>query len=127
MFPLTIINISRHTQFFPPKRKKFCTTEHQTQAPQPPSSSHHCNGLKEDIGQRWITAFLHPSTDLYAMIKNCILPIDVLALTAGLESKSFCLAAVLPSPVSGFANHVNNSCSVKKHFVISVNSKKRLC
>lgn len=134
--PLTITNISRYTHFLPPKRKKLCTTKdtkrralgaaltarHPNQ--QATLSSQQCNGLKEDTRQCWIRVFLHSSTVLYAMIKSCILSINILALTAGLESKSFCLAAVHHSPISGFANHRNNSCFVKKHFLIFVNSNK---
>lgn len=116
-----------HTLSSTKEEEALCTTE-DTKARHPDHqatlSSHHCNGLREDTGQCWVTAFLRPPTVLYAMIKNCILPSNVLALTAGPESKSFGLAAVLHSPVSGFANHVNNSCFVKKHLLISVNSNK---
>lgn len=64
------------------------------------------------------------STALYAMIKSCVLSVYILALTGGLESKkSFCLAAVHHSPVSDFADYMNNS-FVKRHFLISDNSNK---
>lgn len=56
------------------------------------------------------------------MIKSSILSINILALTAGLESTSFCLAAVHHSPVSVLLTAVLS----RKKFLISVNSNKDL-
>lgn len=123
--PLTIVTFpSIHTLFHQTGgssedtkgRAPGCIHNCQTAQPASHKGSSAHTALHHGSGLTGHTGKCCTSTVLHEMKRSCRLSVNILAPIAGLESKSFCLAAIHHSPISVFANHVNNSCFAKKPF-----------